>query len=259
MSEGYRSNTYDPARERSWHLSLWCAPGSMAWCAHDRSTGSLVALHAGTGADLPAHAQLPSAPSSVSFVVLPVVSTLVPESALLPGRELEHLRLVHGTLPSGLLRDEPIGLLGARCIYLHDEQAEHRVVTRFPPARPLPRQAVLVQAAIARSSGGTAVVIARTDRRLDVALARDQRLLLSNTFPAIRPEDLLYYVLFAMEQCGVRPTECTVFLSGIAEGSEEHGLLLRYCGEMRPLTAPAGAPSEGWSWGALLEQFACTA
>ncbi len=258
MSTGFRSNTYDPARERAWHLSLWSAPGGWAWCAHDRSTGTLVALEEGTGDTLPT-AGPPLVPASVSFVVLPEVSTLVPESALVPGQELEHLRLVHGTLPTGLLRDEPIAILGARCIYLHDEQAEHRIISRYPHARPLPLQAVLVQAAIARSAGGPVVVVDRSDKRLDVAIARDQRLLLSNTYPAIRAEDVLYYLLFAMEQCGVRPTEATVQASGLAPGSEEHDLLMRYCTTLTPWIVLDNEAEAAWRRGALIEQFACTA
>ena len=112
---------YAPGRERSWHLSLWLSPELTGWCVHDLGDGRCVALHTAEGNALPDTAELPLRPASVSFVVMPEISTLVPETALAPGTETDHLRMVHGHLPTGLLRDEPITALDARCIYLHDE------------------------------------------------------------------------------------------------------------------------------------------
>ena len=138
MRTSILANGYDAAKERAWHLSIWASPDVHAWCAHDVATGRCVALSSDLGGELPDAALLPQRPVSVSFTALPEISTLVPENALAPGSEMRHLKMVHGHLPTGLLRDEPIGALGARCVYLHDEQAEHRLVSRFPHARSLP-------------------------------------------------------------------------------------------------------------------------
>ena len=140
MNAAYRTNAYDPAKERAWHLSVWMSPGWNAWCVHDKATGACVALQADKGDALPTEALLPKRPLSVSFTALPEISTLVPESALVPGSEMRFLKMVHGALPTGLLRDEPIGALGARCVYLHDEQAEHRLMMKYPNARSIPRR-----------------------------------------------------------------------------------------------------------------------
>lgn len=254
---------FDAAKERAWHLSIWASPELNAWCAHDVTTGRCVALSSDHGAGFPDEALLPKRPVSVSFTALPEISTLVPENALAPGSEMRHLKMMHGHLPTGLLRDEPIGALGARCVYLHDEQAEHRLVTRFPHARSLPLQAVLVHAVLARSSGKHTVLIHRSAKRLDLAIARDQRLLLSNTFHAVASEDVLYYTLFALEQCGARPEDARCLTCGTHLNAGDDELLARYLPDIAHMIAPEDQRLHGLNiagphhFAVLLEQFAC--
>lgn len=254
---------YDPQRERAWHLSVWLAPDTQAWCVHDVQTGSCVALQASRAAELPQQQLLPLKPVSVSFTALPEISTLVPESALAPGTEPMHLKRVHGALPEGLLRDEPIPALSARCVYLHDEAAEQRLIGRFPSARALPLQAILVNGVMARSSQGPTVLLHRSATRLDLAIAREQQLLLSNTYHATTAEDTLYYTLFALEQCCVDKNITLIHTCGTHLGTEEEALLADYIPDVRPATteetppaATLGLPAPH-AFTALLEQFAC--
>jgi len=263
MRTSILSTGYDAAKERAWHLSIWASPDVSAWCAHDVATGRCAALSSDHGLALPDEPLLPKRPVSVSFTALPEISTLVPENALAPGSEMRHLKMVHGNLPTGLLRDEPIGALGARCVYLHDEQAEHRLVTRFPHARSLPLQAVLVHAVLARSSGKHTVLIHRSAKRLDLAIARDQRLLLSNTFHAVASEDVLYYTLFALEQCGARPEDARGLSCGTHLTAGDDDLLARYLPDIAHVIVPVDQRLQGLNiagphhFAALLEQFAC--
>lgn len=257
------STAYDAAKERTWHLSIWASQELNAWCVHEAATGRCVALSSDSGLGLPDDGQMPRRPLSVTFTALPEISTLVPESAIAPGSEMRHLRSVHGHLPTGLLRDEPIGALGARCVYLHDEQAEHRLVTRFPHARSLPLQVILVHSVLPRSDGKPTVLIHKSAKRLDLAIAHDRSLLLSNTFLAATPEDVLYYTLFALEQCGVRPSEARCLTCGTHLNVADEELLDRYIQDIAPLITPQDQRLAGLNissphiFGALLEQFAC--
>lgn len=265
MTAEHRSPAYDPARERAWHLSLWMAPEASAWCVHDRASGHVMALYAGKGNVLPHGSAMPLRPAAVSFTALPEISTLVPEAALVPGSEMRHLKMVHGTLPTGLLRDEPIGALGARCVYLHDERTEHQLLARFPNARSLPLQVLLVQAALARSTKGPVVVVHRTEKRVDLAIAQERRLLLSNTFHAVTAEDVLYYTLFALEQCRLEPGAVAVRTGGPLVTDTEVTLLARYLPDLAPMITAADArlealeplPEHVHHWAALIDQFAC--
>jgi hypothetical protein len=255
---------YKPARDHAWHLSFWLAPGLQAWCVHERSSGRLMALASGNDDELAAQEMIPARPASVSFTAMPEVGTLVPESALVPGTEMRHLKLVHGNVPTGLLRDEPIGVVGARCIYLHDEAAERKLLQRFPNARPLPLQGTLVGHAMAHAAHGPVAVLHRSSTRLDLAIADKGKLLLSNTFHATTAEDVLYYTLFCLEQCGLGPDKTEVRAGGTHLGAgEEHLLSLYFANGPVPTTGSASAGMDGLElpnahhWTGLIEQFTC--
>ena len=255
---------YDPAKEHAWHLSCWLAPGLQAWCVHEKSTGRLMALAGNTGDELPMQGHLPAKPVTVSFTAMPEISTLVPESALVPGTEMKHLKLVHGTVPTGLLREEPIGMLSARCIYLHDESAERSLLERFPNARSLPLQGTLLSHAMSRSTTKAVAVLHRSSTRLDLVLAVGGKLLLSNTFHATVAEDILYYTLFALEQCGLTPDAVEVRAGGTHLSAVEEHLLARYflkvpfpsTGHDEPALADLRLPN-AHHWTGLIEQFPC--
>ncbi|MBP8823675.1 MAG: DUF3822 family protein [Flavobacteriales bacterium] len=255
---------YDPAREHTWHLSCWLAPGLQAWCVHDRASGLVMGLVSQGGEHLPLLEQLPTKPASVSFTAMPEISTLVPQSSLVPGTELQHLKLVHGTVPTGLLRDEPIGSLGAQCIYLHDEQAERKLLDRFPGARSLPLQGTLVNHGLSRSAEGPVAVLHRTTTRLDLVLADKGRLLLSNTYYATAPEDVLYYTLFALKECGLSPDTTSLRAGGPQLAASEEHLLSNYfahgplpsTGTGDPALAQLAIP-DAYHWTGLIEQYPC--
>ncbi len=263
MQVDHRSPHYEPAKPRAWHLSAWLSPESSAWCVHDIHTGSCVALVSGKGPELPETTALPKQPATVSFTAMPEISTLVPESALAAGSEMVHLRTVHGHLPTGLLRDEPIDALGARCVYLHDEEAEHRLMALFPNARSLPLQAVLVNTALIRSSKGPVLLLHRAPKRVDLVLADKQQLLLSNTFHAVNGEDVLYYVLYVLERYGKKPGDVQVLVGGTQVSVFEDELIARYLPDLGPMIAQDDAMLIGSGiekpapWAGLLLQFAC--
>ena len=264
MTEEHFHPKYDAAKEHAWHLSCWVAPGLRSWCVHEKSTGRLMALVSGIGENMPLEQRMPVKPVSVSFTAMPELSTLVPESALVPGTEMRHLKLVHGTVPTGLLRDEPIGTLGARCIYLHDEMAERSLLERFPNARSLPLHGTLVSHALSHSPFGAVAVLHRSATRLDLVVAERGKLLLSNTFHATVAEDLLYYTLFALEQCGLSPDDVEVRAGGTHLTPGEEHLLEKYflkgpvptTGPKDPALVDLQVPN-AHHWTGLIDQFPC--
>lgn len=257
MAIAHRLPHYLPTEEDRWHLSVRVSPELTAWCVHDHKDGSVVALYADKKPDTwPTADALPVRPVTSSFVVLPTWSTLVPEALYRPGTESQQLQLLYGELPPGILRTEPLAKPEARCIHQHERALEERVVRRFTHARALPQQAVLVHAALARPDAERYTVVAeRTTDRLDVAIARGTELLLSNTYPAVRGEDLLYFLMLALEGCGCTPSACLLYLSGIAVTEAEQRSVARYFPALRSWRegslAEAAAP-----WGSLVEQFA---
>ncbi len=260
-SGSLRSPRYDPARERSWHLSILTGQQVTACAVHAVDDGAVVALFWAAGQALLQDPELPSHPVTVSFVSLPEWSTLVPDGALTPGTEAQHLSLVHGGLPSGALRDEPVRSLGATCIYVHDDRDERAVLERFPHARALPMQGVMVRTAKALGADRSAIVLHRGHDRLDLAIVDQGRLLLSNTYPARSAHDVLYFTLLALERSGLSPMDVELRYGGAYLSEAERDLIERY---VKHCTASSTVDlstsrEQGttYRWMAALEQFAC--
>ena len=256
----HRSSGYDPARERAWHLSILTGQGVTACAVHALDNGSPVALFWGKGHTPLEEEGLPMNPVTVSFVSLPEWSTLVPTGALTPGTEADHLALVHGGLPSGALRDEPVRSIGATCIYVHDDREEHAVLQRYPNARALPMQGLMVRAAKAHGADQAVLLMHRGADRLDIAIADRGRLLLSNTYPARSAHDVLYFTLLALERTGLPPNGTRLLYGGTHLSDAERDLLARYVEQCSPAQAlrwddTTGPPA--YRWMAALEQFAC--
>ncbi|MCB0791359.1 MAG: DUF3822 family protein [Flavobacteriales bacterium] len=263
MEATYRSVDYDRGRERTYHLSILVTPTGTGWCVHEQARSRCVALASTKGQVLPQLDLLPSHPMSISFVAAPELSTLVPESALAMGAEKDHLALVHGPLPTGLLRDEPVDLLGARCVYLHDEAAERIVLDRYPGARPIALRTLMVHGVLERSRNGTTLLLHRSGKRLDIALGRNGKLLLSNAFHATNGTDMLYYVLFVLERSQLPLADVTVLAGGTDLTADDMQLMRGYLPRAYPTFEPGEPTIAGLDieaperWSALLDQAAC--
>lgn len=263
MRTSVDSPAYDPARERAWHLSIWAGGSLTGWAVHELESGRCVALYMAPGEDLPQADRLPERPARTTFVALPEISTLVPESALSPGTELQHLRLVHGSLPTGLLRDEPLASLGARCIYLRDESTEHRLLKRFPAARSLPLQGLMVRNALRHATNGPVLLLHRTTHRVDLAVARVGNIELTNAFHAVNAEDVLYYAMLALDRCALKPGDVTVVIGGTHLTDAESALINDYLPQVKAMPQRGDGVVNGLSldaperYAGLLDQFAC--
>ena len=262
-SGSFQASRYAPERLRTHHLSVLCAQGVSAWAVHDLDRGEVIALGWGPEQQALMDPMLPKHPASVSFISLPEWSTLVPEGALAPGTEAAHLALVHGGRPSGAMRDEPVRSLGATCIYVHDDVAERAVLERFPNARALPMQGLMIHSVLGRAHERPTVLLHRSADRLDVAIASKGTVLMSNTFPARTAQDLLYFALLAVEQTGLHTHDALVLVSGTHLVEGERNLLQRYFTDLAPAMRPldpgldTGTDFAADRWLALLEQFAC--
>lgn len=260
-SGDHRTARYDQRRDREHHLSILIGQEVVAWVAHDVAEATPVAMAWGADAMILQHPLLPKHPRAVSFVSLPEWSTLVPDGALEPGAVEQHLTLVHGKLPVGQIRDTSVPTLGATCIHVHQAAEETKVLQRFPNARSLPLQAVLLQGAQLRAHAGPAMLIHRGADRVDVALAHGQRVLLSNSYPARTAEDLLYFCLLAAERTALAPADIVLHSGGTHLSDAERALLGRYFPQHRSAVTfnwpGAGAHEHADRWLAAMDQFAC--
>jgi hypothetical protein len=182
---------------------------------------------------------------------------------LMPGSEAKHLALVHGGMPTGAMRDESIRSLGATCIYVHNDLAERVVLDKFPNARPLPMQSVMIRGALSRCGADPIALIHRAADQLAVTIAWKYKILLSNTFPAKTAADVVYYSLLAAEQTGYKATDIALRYSGTHLNNGERELLNRYFKDSTPAGQslwPGFIETEKaplYKFFAVLEQFVC--
>lgn len=261
-SGAHRARGYAPERERTYHVSIVIGPEVSAWVARDMHDPQALALAWGAGAEALHHPDLPQHPRSVTYVSLPQLSTLVPDGAIEPGTSADHLKLVHGRIPAVAVREQPVEPLGAQCLYVNEAEHERRILDRYAFARSLPLQAVLVNSARERSENGPVLVVHRGEERIDVAIADRNALLLSASYPARTPSDVLYFCLLATEQTEHSPTTMAVRMGGTHITRADRDLLSRYFSDAAPAWPwpqsqlfPAGMEPERWL--AAFDQFTC--
>jgi hypothetical protein len=95
----------------------------------------------------------------------------------------------------------------------------------------------------AASAEGFSVFANLRGQSAQLAVFDRQNLAFYNTFPFVKPSDLLYFVLLAYEQSGIRPLEVPLVVSGpLLEDSEMYRLLHRYVGAIRFAPSSARLP-----------------
>ncbi|MFZ1685778.1 MAG: hypothetical protein WAU70_00035, partial [Flavobacteriales bacterium] len=124
MGTNFIDDRFKTLHAHALHVSVLQGPAYAGWCAHERSTGKIMALRAVHNDDLPALEELPRDPGSASCIVLPEWSVLVPDAALVAGTEAVHLRATFGREPVGVLRSDAVDVLDAHSIHVHEPAAE---------------------------------------------------------------------------------------------------------------------------------------
>jgi len=260
MTGAFRAKNHTADAERAHHVGMVIGPDLAAWVARDLATDEVTAMAWAPDLDVLRHTDLPERPRSVTYVSLPEWSTLVPDGALEPGTSADHLKLVFGKLPGNVVREEPVNTISAQCLYVNEAAHERAILERFPIARSLPLQAVLVHGARARSHAGPILLLHRGAERVDVAVASKGELLLSTSYPARTSEDLLYFCLLATERTGHTPNAIRPYVGGTHLTAADRILLGNYFPDLLPAIpiTPANAPiDEAERWLAAFDQFAC--
>jgi hypothetical protein len=98
---------------------------------------------------------------------------------------------------------------------------------------------------------------------VDIAVADGLKILLSNTYPARKAEDVLYFCLLAVEKSGLTPDQVAVRYGGTHFDSTERELMARFFVDHATAVpslwegANASALADADRCLAALDQFAC--
>lgn len=130
--------------------------------------------------------------------------------------------------------------VGAKCVFAIHHDIYDELIQAF---KSLKIQAVakpFIENSRALSKAGAKAFIEIHDGRFDVAFFKDQELMLYNAFEFKDANDLMYYLLFVMEQLDFNREEDHLYLSGeLSEEGEIYKLIYRYIRNVNWLTRPS--------------------
>ena len=159
---------------------------------------------------------------SLAFVNFP--STLVPES-LYKKEEAETL-LSFNTKVTGKVLADNIVSQKAYLIYSVPESILGIVSTFFPKAKYKAQESILIQQYSQLNTENTKTYLYLNEQKLGITIFDSDKLIFNNSFKYTSKEDLLYYLLFSLEQLNLSPNSIDVTVFGSIEDSDEHFILL---------------------------------
>jgi hypothetical protein len=155
--------------------------------------------------------------------------TIIPEELYNPALKEQYFEHTVETGDDELIGDVYSGVVKAHFLFaIHLEL--HQLIIRYSPTR-FKLSNVLIADKIMRIQevSGQGVYIDLTKNGFFILIGNKGKLQLYNYFPAETPEDLIYHVLFSMEQFYLNAEKVPVYISGcITEGDENHSILKKF-------------------------------
>lgn len=146
--------------------------------------------------------------------------TLVPDALFDPEQAGSYLELMYGPLPGHTIMAEPVEVLDAHQVFAVPEEVPVAFKRHFPRSRLISHATVLIHAIWANHSRihTLKVFLHIRHEAIDIMVFDGKQVSFINSFAWRSPEDILYYVVFVMEQLNLNPEVVPVVVSGDTEG-----------------------------------------
>ena len=158
--------------------------------------------------------------------------TLLPNPLFDPDKIQEYLRFVHGTDESWHVAKHQLKAMDSWLIYGIHNNFWEEVATIFPNAGITHHIASLIDSILPRfkhSDAETALFLNVRRGFADIIALRENALVFVNTFECPTNEDIVYFLMYVMDQLKFNPEKTPVYLTGyVDEGSHLATLILRY-------------------------------
>lgn len=257
---------YDPGKVRSFHCSILVSDTVCCLGVLDLNSGELLSLLSKrssgnteqTLAYLAQHKLNPSRSALVTAISLPDQCAMVPEMLASDREGSAHLKLLHGELLDGSLRDRHLDESAARLYFRNGRDHERSVLHYWPTSMLYPMQMAVLRSAMARThiKGRTALLHILSDR-LDFVIVDQSGPILLNSFVVRAPEDTLYYSLFAIEQTSSDKENLHLYFSGPDCDSGTIDLLKEYFPFVRPAIEKGSSQVDGTAFLSVIERDLC--
>ncbi len=157
--------------------------------------------------------------------------TVVPKSLFDPARGLDYLKFNTRLLDNDLVAHDTIEALDLVVVYLPFTNVNNWFFERFGSFTFEHSASVLLRHLLAQNTAvntAQALVYLHKDH-FDFIVWQNKKLLMSNTYSFMAPEDVLYYVLFGFEQYDLNPEQIPLAIAGaVSEQSDLFDLLFQY-------------------------------
>lgn len=185
--------------------------------------------------------------------------TTAPYEFLKQADAMEIISAAHAVSPDEEMQLEPVFDLGPAVAMLVPAYIRENCMGLFPEAVQRCGPAVFVKGVMRKHSQLIARQVFINIRReyFEISVIQGVRLLYLNTFRYSTPSDVLYYVIFVLEQLGFIPSEQDVTMMGeVVPGSTIAEELKMYCGSLHFAECPDGISySEAFSDVAMHQYF----
>ena len=167
--------------------------------------------------------------------------TVAPHAFLKHGNETDLMNAAHQKNEEEEILTEAVSMDGSAVASLIPEYIKRNCETIFPGANLHCEAAVLAKGLLQKhqTSNLRQVFINLHHRYFDLVVVQGPNLIYLNAFKYIEPSDVLYFVVFVLEQLGLTPTDETVTLMGsFSESTAILAQLKLYCASLVYIEKP---------------------
>lgn len=146
------------------------------------------------------------------------------------------------------------------CVYAVEQDVYDKLVLKYPNGIIRHYAAVMIDHSLKTASKANATVVAIDfeNEEFYMSICKGNDLLLCNKFEFKSPEDVLYFVLYSLEQFQLKPEMAKVYLSGLVENNMASVILLKeYFADVFSNEANSIAATEFKFQSVLLHQHEC--
>ena len=157
------------------------------------------------------------------------VFTLVPKKIFLKAEAKKYLELDHTFNSNEKINVDDINKISAKNIYLFPEEIELAAKQLFKNVEFMHVSSVLINSMLSYENKDEVVLIHFSDKRIDVIISKDKKLLFCNIFSFVSAEDMIYFIINIYHQLSLDTSVVPVMLAGdIEKKSAAYDMIYKY-------------------------------
>jgi len=157
------------------------------------------------------------------------VYTLVPEKIFVASDAKKYLDLVHTFDSNDKVNVDNINAISVKNIYLLPAELDNVAKKIFKNYEIKHTSTILINSVLSADNKNEMVLIFFTKMRIDIVVAKKEKLLFCNSFVFTSAEDMIYYILNVYKQLGLDTSIAPVMLAGdIEKKSNAYQIIFKY-------------------------------